>query len=472
MQSFISSKRKTIAMLISLGLIMIFIAATTITANPERVQDGRDYSKPTINFRHEYAGTYDGNPIYRLIASVMAPGGLRRLGFVISYNNEVILPVNSQTLADIEPPQNTTVRMVTTTPFSLLAGDFNLPLDTWLMRDGRTGFSFDFFATDESMTPYTTTDVFAFYYRMAGNDLSAFDDETFRLEDGRMADSMISGYSQVSFVRPGIEILSGSAAYIWGHHVAYHGNAEIPDANIIWTPPVIINTPPEELSEVPPYAHMPRVDIAPTMEEINEEAYDEPEVATPTPTPTPVPVETLAQESATGPETFVVVFGPEGGTLPTNETGLRTGPPGFVIDAAPSPTRAGYSFIGWYFNNYRVTFPLTVSSDMALMARWQAGNISPTPSPAPVTSPTPTPSPSPAASPSPSPSPAPGGNVPNPTTSPINISFAIFGAVLAVGLASYSIIRTAGKQKAAEVLYNSEMTRFKREKRITDMLDE
>ena len=48
----------------------------------------------------------------------------------------------------------------------------------------------------------------------------------------------------------------------------------------------------------------------------------------------------------------------------------------------------------------------------------------------------------------------------------------IFGAVMTLGLAGYGIISITKKQMAAAEQYRTDATRYDREKRLTDMLDE
>ena len=149
-------------------------------------------------------------------------------------------------------------------------------------------------------------------------------------------------------------------------------------------------------------------------------------VATPSPTPTPtIP-----------PAHVVAVFDPSPGAFPGNESGVRTGTVGFTVTAMPNPTRTGYTFAGWQIGNTPVTLPLRVQQDVTVTARWT-----------PV-----------------------GGRV-NPPTSPIQVTFAIFGAVMLVGVAGFGIMKLAGKQLADIGQYRSSVTRYNREKRITDLFN-
>jgi len=48
----------------------------------------------------------------------------------------------------------------------------------------------------------------------------------------------------------------------------------------------------------------------------------------------------------------------------------------------------------------------------------------------------------------------------------------VFGAVMTLGLAGYGIVSIAKKQIAAAEEYRTNATRYDREKRITDLLDD
>jgi len=150
-------------------------------------------------------------------------------------------------------------------------------------------------------------------------------------------------------------------------------------------------------------------------------------VWTPATTPTPTPA----------PGHLVAVFDPSPGAFTGTETGIRSGAYGFVVSSMPNPTRTGYTFAGWNVGGSRITLPLTVRRDMTINATWTP-NI-------------------------------PGR--PNPQTSPLQITFAIFGAVMLVGLASFGIMKITGKQLAAQGQYRTKLTRYNREERIVDMLN-
>ena len=147
-------------------------------------------------------------------------------------------------------------------------------------------------------------------------------------------------------------------------------------------------------------------------------------------TPTPTPVPTIP------PSHLVVAFDPSPGVFPAGERGIRTGVYGFVVTTMPNPTRTGYTFAGWQIGNTPITLPLTVRQDTTVTARWT-----------PI-----------------------GGRV-NPQTSPIQVTFTIFGAVMLVGIAAFGIMKITGKQLSALGQYRTNMTRYNREKRITDMFE-
>jgi len=189
---------------------------------------------PIITLRHEYAGTYEGNQLFRLVASANAPNGFLLLGLIISYDNSIIIPVHHETHEDIPSPTNTAIQSGTAEPFAPLISSFNPPLTAWLVRDQRTAFSFDVFTMGQGAASDTETDIFAFYYRVTGNDFYVVTSEVFRLEDGRNTGSMVGTDALTSFIRPGIEMLSGGVIYVWGHHTDEHDHTVIPDVNIVW----------------------------------------------------------------------------------------------------------------------------------------------------------------------------------------------------------------------------------------------
>jgi len=218
-----------------------------------------------------------------------------------------------------------------------------------------------------------------------------------------------------------------------------------------------------------------------------------------------------ARWTANTADQFVVVFNPAPGSFPNaNESGLRPGYAGTVIANMPQdPTRSGYTFGGWRLPNGNVhAGQMTISADMVLTAIWNpsgtpgpssssgpgpssssspgpSSSSSPGPSssssPGPSSSSSPGPSssssPGPSSSSAPSSSPAPSsssqpGSRPNPNTSPLQVSFMIFGGVIMAGIAAVGITKLAKKQLAAQDQYRSDVTRFNREERIANMLDD
>jgi len=167
-----------------------------------------------------------------------------------------------------------------------------------------------------------------------------------------------------------------------------------------------------------------------------------------------------------------VTFNVAQGNLPSDVVSEQTHVYGSTIQQLPVPTRAGYTFAGWRLNNDIVTAPLTVTANMSLYASWTPGATA-SPSPAPSSSPSPSSSPAPSSTPRPSPTPAPcpEGKRPNPQTNPLNISFAIFGAVMLTGIAAFGITTITKKHKAQANQYGKDLARHNREERIADMLD-
>jgi len=194
-------------------------------------------------------------------------------------------------------------------------------------------------------------------------------------------------------------------------------------------------------------------------------------------------------------DTLLIQFSPSPGTFPTSEAssgGIRTVPRGQrITDVPPDPFLEGYVFEGWRLDetpldfdtfipeNHEVIYPIWVAQSESNQQQQQTpsdpdndddeneetppGEATPTPAPTPSPSPTPgaqTPSPSPV---SPQPN--------NPQTSPMAISFLIFGAVMTLGIATFSIIKLAEKQKLAEGQYRTDAARYEREARLADMLE-
>jgi len=147
------------------------------------------------------------------------------------------------------------------------------------------------------------------------------------------------------------------------------------------------------------------------------------------PTPTPLP------SVPTGH--LVVAFDPNLGSFAGIENGIRTGTYGFVLSNMPSPTRVGYTFAGWHTGGASISFPLTVQRDMTISALW-THNVP---------------------------------ERPNPQTSPMAVTFTIFGAIMMVSIAIVGIMKIAGKQLAAQSQYKADITRHTREERILDILN-
>ncbi|MCL2360597.1 MAG: InlB B-repeat-containing protein [Defluviitaleaceae bacterium] len=167
---------------------------------------------------------------------------------------------------------------------------------------------------------------------------------------------------------------------------------------------------------------------------------------------------------------FAVGFNPAPGSFTdSNETGIRVGNAGDLITNMPgNPTRTGYTFGGWRLpNGNTLSGQMTIVGDALLTAIWN---------PAPGASSSPTPSPSSSSTPAPSSSstPAPSGQTghrPNPQTNPLRISFMIFGVMAMAGTAIFGITKLARKQLDAQGQYQADVTRFNRESRIVDIME-
>jgi len=269
-------KMKNLGMMLSLSFMLALVSVVAIFAAADNP------NAPAVNIRHEAVATHEGSQIYRMVVSARAPGGFNLFGIVISYDNRVILPVNSDSHTDIAAPTNQGVQGVTSEPFSVLASGFTEAPDAWLAQGYRTGFSFDVFTTGHGVTSDEFADVFAFYYRRIHSG-----DGNFRIEDGRYAASMVGTETQVNFIRPGVQMQSGDTTYIWGPHTTGHGYSEIGDGNIVVTGMVAAeSTPPEATPE-------------PEEPEATPTPSPEPG-ATPTPEPGALPTPSPAPSSAPG----------------------------------------------------------------------------------------------------------------------------------------------------------------------------
>ena len=163
---------------------------------------------------------------------------------------------------------------------------------------------------------------------------------------------------------------------------------------------------------------------------------------------------------STNTTTYAVAFNPGYGSFASGETGIRIGAYGTYINNIPVPTRSGYTFGGWLMPNGEVlSGNMHIRGDITLLAIW---NVDPYA----------TPSPNPSSSPSPTPDPGNTSARPNPQTSPIQISFMIFGTVSMAGVSALGIMKAGRKHAAATVKYRQEAARYRREKRIMDLLDE
>ena len=168
--------------------------------------------------------------------------------------------------------------------------------------------------------------------------------------------------------------------------------------------------------------------------------------------------QTAATATNTAPQLYAAIFNPYPGAFLGNETGLRSGAYGTVISDIPVPTLSGYIFVDWRLPNSQPLDEnnITLTGDINLSAIWVASSIPASPNP------------------SSTPTPAPGNTatLPNPQTSPIQISFMIFGTIIIAGIAILSITKLSRKQLAAADEYRAKVARYNREKRIMDLLDD
>ena len=68
---------------------------------------------------------------------------------------------------------------------------------------------------------------------------------------------------------------------------------------------------------------------------------------------------------------FAIVYDPYPGQLPDTVVPIQSFTYGSVITSMPIPTRDGYSFGGWLWNDERVSAPHIVYSDMIMEAIWE-----------------------------------------------------------------------------------------------------
>ncbi|MCL2405849.1 MAG: InlB B-repeat-containing protein [Defluviitaleaceae bacterium] len=593
MKNLIRNNQKAIAMFLVLWLSLAVVSAITMLA------DTGLRTTPVVSIRHEQVGEceYSGNEIHRMVISAMARDGFSFFGMVMSYDNTTVLPVDSETFEDITPPSNTYVITGTNAPFSLLIDyGFDTAPASWVVREERTGFSFDAFVVGPGVTPDTLSDVFAFYYRIISTNTESDEDEdfiiqdAFRVEDGLCEDSMIGNNAQSSFIRPGVKIMSGSNIYVWGPNRADRTHILIDDENII----IVYDEPDDDLEsegellmpqsayvqlERTTYAADTVPDITVTLNlaggalqaHENHTFTGQPGfVVSALPTPTRAgyifggwlfsgavftapfvahnAMTLYASWTAAPPPNLTVNLNLVGGALPHNTPHTFTGQPGFTIHILPVPTRYGYTFTGWMTNNAFVAAPLAIHHNMTLYAVW-APMVVATPSPSPTPTATPAPnthtvifSPGPygsfpagetgiriinhgaqiataaaptptraghvfagwrhndaavafpltinseltltaawtataTATPAPTQAPSTGGGgggtgaSVNPQTSPLRVSFMIFGAVMLTGLAALGLVSISKKHVAQVSQYDKALARHNREKRITDMID-
>jgi len=187
-------------------------------------------------------------------------------------------------------------------------------------------------------------------------------------------------------------------------------------------------------------------------------------------------------------DVLIVSFDPAPGVFPASETsdGIRYPNRGETMtNFPPNPTRDdGYVFGGWRLPGGDVLTAtyLIVNSNMELSAIWVRQDEAPEATTTPPPEATPAPTPYPGASPSPAPpTPSPTPNPddkaqdaqrPNPGTNPIAISFIIFGAVIGLGMAAFSIVKLTAKHAVASDKYRTDKVRYDRETRLREFLED
>ena len=66
-------------------------------------------------------------------------------------------------------------------------------------------------------------------------------------------------------------------------------------------------------------------------------------------------------------KTFIIKFDSNGGSSVSSKTVIE----GEKVSKPSNPTKKGYKFMGWYLNNEKVVFPLTVKNNVTLKAKWE-----------------------------------------------------------------------------------------------------
>ncbi|MCL2224827.1 MAG: hypothetical protein FWB96_07665 [Defluviitaleaceae bacterium] len=130
-----------------------------------------------------------GQDIYRMVFSANASGGFDLFSAVFSYDNGAIIPVCSENHTDVTGIAQDSAEPA---PFRILKNDSNgVPFShtqTWGRAGNRTGVNFAAFCLPQ-YRPYSHApqDVFAFYFRIVGNDMSLITPAVFRFENANNA---------------------------------------------------------------------------------------------------------------------------------------------------------------------------------------------------------------------------------------------------------------------------------------------
>jgi len=211
-----------------LSLFVISGITGTVFASPQ------DPGYPAVRLTQQFVAESAGNYIYRLVVSAISADEIASMAVVFSYDNTVIIPVHATTRADVVIPNNSQPAGGPITPFELISTGTNLVFTapSWLTAGGRTGVTRGVALNDpiweDGIAPGAWTDVFAFHFRVAGNDLSLLSSDTFRIES---ADGML-GAAPLLFSLPGVVMLSGGDVYMWNPHPGALAHIPLPDSNV------------------------------------------------------------------------------------------------------------------------------------------------------------------------------------------------------------------------------------------------
>jgi len=396
---------------------------------------------PTVHTRNESVEIHNGYRIFRMLISVYAPNGFTGFSAALFYDNQLIIPVCVETFEDLSVYSGQTM---SSSPFRMYeldsenmvtpGGAWYHHQNYWLVYDDRTVVSLGTTISETEVAGGRFVTLYAFYYRVINNNFGALQPSVY-------------GFDYELFAHPGVRIISDGYTYAWGYDNYYY--REIPDTNILLDTWREWDIEPIEPAQTP--TPMPTLTPSP---------------ATPTPTTTPAPV--LTPTPTPLPVLVTITLDPGHGVLPAGTILSVTDTLGFSVYNLPIPSNHGYYFGGWGINNVQISEPYTVTQNVTLHAIWTSTQPGSTPIPHPpqVLDPTPTPTPSP------TPSAGTGtGTRPNPQTNDMGTGFAIFGAVILMGIATGALISMGKRHRAHASQYETDMKRHDREKRISDFVN-